>query len=383
MSKGMFGERSAPRNGSSRRSAGFTLVELLVVIGVIALLISILLPALNKARASAQEAQCMSNMRQLGMGFQTYCDANNGLLPIDGPGGISTDPIGYKSILNGVPTGIDDPCLWYNAIPPLVQNKSYYDMILADYQGKQSLPTHGDNSIFVCPAAGAPATNDSAVESVQGDYFNIVGYDHTIHRATAGNYKSYMSYVFNSYLFTSSTNDGTNYDYYDPGNLPSNQSPPAPAYTYPVMGRWKMSTLRPASSVILLVEKLAYPGEYSLTGPGYSNATNGASSYPGQMILNVEYPSNPDPVGPDGTTQFSGYTNDIGQLKANWKRFTTRHHGGGHLLFADGHVAWFSWQDVQPVWPGPNGVATLNANQPAKGLIWNPLSPVGAKLGGD
>jgi len=66
----------------SRR--GFTLVELLVVIGIIALLISILLPALNKAREASQVAKCLSNLRQLGAAAVSYTTENKGyLVPAD------------------------------------------------------------------------------------------------------------------------------------------------------------------------------------------------------------------------------------------------------------------------------------------------------------
>ena len=68
----------------SRRS-GFTLVELLVVIGIIALLISILLPALNRARRQAQMTACLANLRQLGQISLTYAAENRGWLPHRGP----------------------------------------------------------------------------------------------------------------------------------------------------------------------------------------------------------------------------------------------------------------------------------------------------------
>src|SRR5688572_797494 len=76
------------RAGGMATAAGFTLVELLVVIGIIAILVGILLPALRRARQQAQAVQCLSNIRQLSAATLMFAQEHKFWMPGNGGGGI-------------------------------------------------------------------------------------------------------------------------------------------------------------------------------------------------------------------------------------------------------------------------------------------------------
>ena len=99
----------------------FTLVELLVVIGIIGLLISILLPALNRAREQSKSVKCLSNLRSLGQAAFIYANQNGGYFPVSHNS--ASDEWDFTQTANGILPGI----LWQGGTNLMVQQCPSYD----------------------------------------------------------------------------------------------------------------------------------------------------------------------------------------------------------------------------------------------------------------
>src|SRR5207253_174080 len=113
-----------------RAERAFTLIELLVVVAILAILASLLLPALNRAKQYAKAASCLANLNQWGMATQLFASENNDFLPKD-----------------GTPNGTSLNEGWYIDLPHTMKIPTYQEL---SWRTNDSIDP--GRSLWVCPA---------------------------------------------------------------------------------------------------------------------------------------------------------------------------------------------------------------------------------------
>lgn len=296
----------SPRRASDahalQQAAAFTLVELLVVIGIIAVLIGILLPALGRARENANSVKCMANLRQVGQAMMIYTARYKGSLPwgfaYEGTASGDQTPVTYDSKGEG---SVDWTTLLISVLNPKVG---------PGYTSQKNVGTEykGLRAMYDCPQASFVVTTESQVT----------------------HYSAHPRLM-------------PDWAQFDAG---------AAVLTGKKVGLkpYKINKVKPASDIICIFDGTVNNGQYGAWSVAYA-LDNKAVQANNKPYLTTLYNLSPGRTGgtPVDLTAPLGTVNDINtDSPANPGNIRFRHSGNkmANALMADGHVQSFTYNKI-------------------------------------
>jgi len=333
---------SDPRSRSWSKDRGFTLIELLVVIAIIAVLIALLLPAVQAAREAARRAQCVNNLKQIGLALHNYASAN-GVFP---PGYVSSIDRTVLDACNqdrenqhGVDLGAG--WAWGSMILPYLEQQPVYSSI----NFSLSVAYHQNDTcsltalnVFLCPSDPGPSTipvfEDPPDPANPGSY----SASHVVDTLSRGNYVG--MYGIGEVCAQSGANDSANNN----GVGPMGQH----AGMFYRNSRVSFADITDGTSNTIAVgersHNLSYvtwvarsiDGWLGITSP-IEGGTDRFNPSPEECWVQV--------LGPAGLEDGS---RTINNPAAHVEDYWSRHPGGANMLFGDGSVR-FLKSTINPV----------------------------------
>ncbi len=290
-----------------RRRRGFTLIELLVVIAIIAILIALLVPAVQKVREAAARLQCSNNLKQLALALHNYHDVNKSLPP----GTMSPSRFSYSH-----------PFEWpylHHYILPYIEQQAYFKAI--NIAPGFNLPNPWANpGAWPATVSNAPLAMLLCPSDSSSDFKSVVGV-----RLAATNYLGIFSGL----------NDGDNYY----GTNPQTRA----VFRYGIGTRMTNIT-DGTSNTLALTEYLRGLGEDDVRGAFYTNragcqflyVTNTPNSSAPDNLL--DYPGFCPGNGSHNRPELNLPCTPDGNTDANYASARSRHMGGVNAALCDGSV---------------------------------------------
>jgi len=308
-----------------RQRRGFTLIELLVVIAIIAVLIALLLPAVQSAREAARRAQCVNNLKQIGLAMHNYISTHSALPP--------------AKIYSG-------SCSIANPGGGLVLNTTAFAMILsfmeqtAVYnaynfsQPSSNAAWNGGNLTLL----GTAFSNSTSVGTLVSSFACPSDIPPVIHPTTSDTTGT-GPYSMQSAMYSNYFVNAANYTEYNcPGA--TNSGMPNPSYQGPFYNDISVTLAQitdGTSNTFLVGESVQPPGHFSnLYGPYWGSGTH--TSTHGRILPPTS--STAGACAPNGPSAifYPAYANQaIGKLPYAWV-FGSKHPGGLNMAMCDGSV---------------------------------------------